>query len=67
MNIEDKFIFKFRCSDGQKNYLMDVGIFSDLQIILDKFFQTPRVITEALCIIACLSDLRKYNIVNGWA
>lgn len=44
-------------SNEQKEYLLDVGIFGDLQCILDGFIDNPDVITEVLCVIACLSDI----------
>lgn len=57
VNFRGLLLFLLSCSDDQKEYLMDVGIFADLQAILDNFVSNPRVIAEAFCIIACLSDL----------
>ena len=36
---------------------MGVGLFADLQAILDKFTSSAKVIAEVFCIIACLADL----------
>lgn len=47
----------YSCSDEQKQYLLDVGIFGDLQLIVDGFMYNSYVIAEAFCVIACLSDL----------
>lgn len=50
----------FSCSSEQKQYLMDVGIFIVLQSILDGFIHSTDVIAEVFCVIACLSDIRKF-------
>ena len=53
----DHRVYVISCSDDQKQYLLDIGIFADLQSILDSCIHDASVITEAFCVIACLSDM----------
>ena len=53
----------YSCSNEQKQYLLDVGIFSVLQSILDSYIFKPDVIAEVLCVVACLCDIREYTYV----
>ena len=55
-----RWLLFFRCNSDQKQYLLEVGMFSVLQDILDGFIHNAGVIMEALCVIACLSDLCTY-------
>ena len=54
------------CSNEQKQYLLDVGIFVVLQSILDDLNLSADVVAEVFCVIACLSDIGKIPLEYSW-
>ena len=57
-------IYLLSAMKEKKNLIIQMAVVYDLIDILERFVTAPNVATEALSVIACLSDIGEYGVID---